>query len=205
MKLQPLYLASATVLFGLGSGLGFGQARAGSHSEGFRRHRVEFAYVANQSANDVSGYQIGPNGKLTPISGSPFTAGSAPNGVAIHPSGKFAYVANIISDNVSAYRIGKNGALTPVPGSPFSAASGPASVTIDPTGKFLYAANCGANCSGSGDGNISAYITTRLALSPVSRDRHSQRGNIPTFWQSIHPANSLILPTPVREMFRRTK
>ena len=89
-----------------------------------------FAYVANKGDDSVSGYSIGPHGALTPIPGSPFTAGSDPVDVAVDPSSKFVYVANASSNNVSAYSIGPNGALTPLPSSPFPARTEPISVVI---------------------------------------------------------------------------
>jgi len=98
--------------------------------------RAQFAYVTNESGNNVSAYSIGANGALTPVPGSPFLAGSLPVSVALDPTGKFAYLANENGNNVSAYSIGANGALTPIPGSPFLAGSFPASVAVDPTGKF---------------------------------------------------------------------
>ncbi len=67
-----------------------------------------FVYATNQFAgdNDISGFQIDcDTGRLTPIHGSPFKAGSGPSAVAIDPSGRFAYVANLGSNNVSAYTI----------------------------------------------------------------------------------------------------
>jgi DNA-binding beta-propeller fold protein YncE len=90
---------------------------------------AKFTYVANALANNVSSYNIGSNGALTPIPGSPFAAGSEPVSVAVDPTAKFAYVTNS-SDNVSAYRIGSDGTLTPIPGSPFGAGRQPISVAI---------------------------------------------------------------------------
>ena len=61
-----------------------------------------------------------PAERLTPVAGSPFTAGSGPRGVVVDPSGKFVYAANEGSNNISAYSINAtSGALTPVTGSPF--------------------------------------------------------------------------------------
>ena len=56
----------------------------------------QFAYVANQFSNDVSGHTINATtGTLTPIPGSPFAAGVFPVSVAVDPApGKFTYVAN---------------------------------------------------------------------------------------------------------------
>ncbi|RFC36553.1 MAG: Lactonase, 7-bladed beta-propeller [Candidatus Nitrotoga sp. LAW] len=83
---------------------------------------LSFAYVANQGSNNVSAYTIDAGtGTLTPVAGSPFTAGMAPTSVTISPNGAFAYVANI-GGGGSAYAINAvTGALTPVAGSPFSA------------------------------------------------------------------------------------
>ncbi|MBI3474381.1 MAG: beta-propeller fold lactonase family protein [Acidobacteria bacterium] len=122
-----------------------------------KRHRDELVFVANQSANTVSAYQIKSNGGLLPVPGSPFPAGGAPNSIAVVPSGRFAYVADVIPGGITAFSVAHSGALTPLSGSPFSAPTGTASLTIDPSGRFLYALNCGANCSGTGNGNINSY------------------------------------------------
>ena len=46
----------------------------------------QFAYVANQFSNDVSGYTINATtGALTPIPGSPFTARAGPRSVTTTP------------------------------------------------------------------------------------------------------------------------
>ena len=88
------------------------------------------AYVANQGDNTVSAYSINATtGALTPVSGSPFTAGSGPFSVTVNPAGTFAYVANQDSNNVWAYSINATtGALTPISGSPFTAGLAPTSV-----------------------------------------------------------------------------
>jgi 6-phosphogluconolactonase len=112
---------------------------------------AQFVYVANTNSNNVSGYSLGANGALTPVSGSPFAAGRDPASVAVDPTAKFAYVMNEdIPGSVSAYSIGANGALTPVPGSPFAAGNEPESVAVDPKAKFVYVAN-------EQDNTVSAY------------------------------------------------
>jgi len=113
-----------------------------------------FLYATNQFAgdNDISGFRINRvNGKLTPIPGSPFAAGSGPTAVAIDPSGKFAYVANLGTNNVSAYTINEeNGGLVSVPGSPYSAGTFPSAVAVDPRGKYVFVTNSMSN-------NVSGY------------------------------------------------
>lgn len=88
--------------------------------------------MTNQGSDDVSAYQIGKNGFLTPIAGSPFTAGGNPDGVVVDPLRRFLYVTNETSNSVSAYQIGKNGSLAPIAGSPFPTGIAPVSVTISP-------------------------------------------------------------------------
>src|SRR6202012_180366 len=104
-----------------------------------------FLYVTNQHSQDevVAGFSIdSETGKLTPVPGSPFSAGAGPSSIAVDPSGKFAYVSNSGSNNVSAFKIDKNsGRLSPVSGSPFAAGSSPSFVAVDPSGLFVYVTN----------------------------------------------------------------
>ena len=126
-----------------------------------------FLYATNQFAgdNDVAGFVIDcGTGKLTPIPGSPFKAGSGPSAVAIDPSGRFVYVANLGSNNISAYTIDeKSGRLVPVAGSPFPTGTFPSAIAVDALGKFVYVTNESSN-------NVSGYTinSTTGALTPIS-------------------------------------
>lgn len=106
------------------------------------RHRrpsdvVQFAYVANFGATNISAYSIAAGGALTPVAGSPFKSGKNPSSLAIDPMGKFVYVTNFGSNDVSAYTIdATSGALKKVEGSPFAAGSNPLTVAVDSSGKF---------------------------------------------------------------------
>ena len=126
-----------------------------------------FLYATNQFGgdNDVAGFSIDcETGKLTPVPGSPFTAGSGPSAVAIDPSGKFVYVANLGSNNVSAFLIDqKSGRLSPVSGSPFAAGTFPSAIAVDVLGKFVYVTNEMSN-------NVSGYTINRTsgALTPIA-------------------------------------
>jgi 6-phosphogluconolactonase len=134
-----------------------------------------FAYIVNVTVSGqlgaVSAFSIEPNGALTPVPGSPFSAGSFPEALAIDPTGKFLYAAG--SSSVTAFSIGPNGALTPVPGSPFPAGFGTISVTVDPTGKFVYVPNEFGN-------DISAYsIGADGDLTPVPGSPFATSGEDP--------------------------
>jgi 6-phosphogluconolactonase (cycloisomerase 2 family) len=91
----------------------------------------------------VSVYRIGLKGVLTPVYGSPFTAGFWPASVVADPSGRFIYVANkganpIATETLSGYSIAGNGTLIPLKGSPFQEGGGTYSMCMDPLGRFLY-------------------------------------------------------------------
>ncbi len=125
----------------------------------------QFAYVSNFGDNDVSGYTINATtGALTPIPGSPISAGLEPVSVAVDPTGKFVYVANFSAGSgVSGYTINAtSGALTSIPGSPFPDGVTPHSAAVDPTGRFAYVVDFQ-------DGNVSGYTinATTGVLTPI--------------------------------------
>ncbi len=131
------------------------RSRAGSASIAMTKgaaavaYTPTFAYVANDGG-DVSAYTINANtGALTPVAGNPFTAGTNPSSVTVHPSGQFAYVANNGSANISIYDIDSLtvlGAL--VPNGSIGTGSGPSAVTVDPSGRFAYVTNSDATVWG---------------------------------------------------------
>jgi len=100
-------------------------------------------YVANDRTNTVSAYSInGDSGSLTPVPGSPFSAGQQPSTAVVDVSGKFAYVTNTASGDIAAYGIdGSSGALTKLAGSPIAADYRPHGIAIDPSSRFVYVAN----------------------------------------------------------------
>ena len=159
-KFRQLFVAVFVLLTILNAHLGYAATR----------HRAELAFVANQSSNNISAYQISSNGGLLPLAGSPFAAGNAPNSIAVVPSGTFMYVANVVSGDISGYSVSQTGALSPLPGSPFPASTGSAFLTIDPSGRFLYALNCGSICSSTGSGAVLGYTIDQHtgALTPMS-------------------------------------
>jgi 6-phosphogluconolactonase len=127
------------------------------------------AYVANRGTNDVSAYTINTaTGVLTPVTGSPFPAGTNPSAVAVSPNGRFAFVSNASTNNVSAYSINAaTGVLTPVTGSPFSTGgAAPSAVTVSPNGAFAFVANLGSNNVSVFTINAGTGALTAVAGSP---------------------------------------
>jgi 6-phosphogluconolactonase (cycloisomerase 2 family) len=132
----------------------------------------KFVFVANQAADSISVFSIGANGSLSPVAGSPFTAGN-PYGLAMNAAGTILFANNFpdssISDlnTVSAFQIGANGALIPIAGSPFptSSTAGFASaigLATDSAGKFLFVGDHMAQSI------VPFNITATGALTPVS-------------------------------------
>ena len=104
---------------------------------------ASFAFVANMNANTISAFALDPmTGKLSPVAGTPFAAGTAPEFMAADPSGKFLFVANSGSSDVSAFQIvSQTGALMAVPGSPFAVGARPEGIAVDPMSRFVFVAN----------------------------------------------------------------
>jgi probable HAF family extracellular repeat protein len=112
-----------------------------------------FLYATSQYAptnKNVLGFRMDRlNGRLTPITGSPFSADATASAIAVDPSGRFAYVANYGGNNVSAFKIDqRTGGLLPI--ASYAAGSNADAVTVDPLGKFIYVANLSSN-------DVSAY------------------------------------------------
>jgi len=109
----------------------------------------------NDPPGSVAVMAISGNGTLSAVSGSPFTtgAGSAPTGIAFHPTKNFVYVtdSNTTASKVAAYAMDSaTGVLTPVAGSPFATGGAFAQGgRVNPTGKFFYVANNNNNAAGS--------------------------------------------------------
>ena len=181
--MSRLSVAVSVILCLIGVAACGGGGDGGGSDNGQRPSGVpRFAYVANQSTNDVSAYTINAaTGALTRILcgggvgciGNNFLAGNGPASVTVDPSGKFVYVANQSTNDVSAYTINAaTGALTRILcgggvgciGNNFLAGNGPASVTVDPSGKFAYVAN--QNIGLITPGNVSAYT-----VDPRSEER----------------------------------
>lgn len=87
---------------------------------------VSFLYTANIQDGTISAFTADDTtGVLTPVSGSPYSAGTSIGGLAPSPTGSyFLYQSDPQAQTVRAYTINSNtGALSPLSGSPFAAGS----------------------------------------------------------------------------------
>ncbi len=168
-------LATAGVMVSSGS------AYAAPHSH-FSGHHASYvvghAYVNDNTdtSNTVAGFDRHADGSLTPIPGSPFTAGGAGLGaglasqgaIQLSSDGRYLLAVDAKSNQISVLRLGYNGVPklvgAPVP----SGGSEPLSVAV--SGDLVYVANAGStetNVTGfrlSPDGDLSPLPGSTVAL-----------------------------------------
>lgn len=117
-----------------------------------------YAAVTSMVDNTVSLYLVDQTtGALTQVSGSPFSTGSAPFGVAFSPLANgilLLAVPNGGDNTISVYLVdATTDSLTPVDGSPFASGVAPEGIAFSPliSGKLFAAAN------NMGDNTVSVY------------------------------------------------
>jgi 6-phosphogluconolactonase len=115
------------------------------------------AYVNDNSTgtNTVAGFDRHADGSLTPIDGSPFSAGGVGSGTGLasqgalqlSSDGRFLLAVDAASNQISVLRIGFNGAPGPRPvGAPLSS-GGVDPVSIAVSGDRVFVANAGAGAT----------------------------------------------------------
>ncbi|HET7347311.1 MAG TPA: beta-propeller fold lactonase family protein [Acidobacteriaceae bacterium] len=107
----------------------------------------------------ISGFSVASNGTLTPLPGSPYSAGSTPTGVAIDPTSRFLYATDSVQNQLIAYQIQPSGSLYPLPNGPFTTGTFPVSVVVDPRGLFIYVSNYNSS-------TLSEYALTQSTGAP---------------------------------------
>ena len=111
--------------------------------------------------HDISAFNVGDEGALTPLPGSPLRAGRTPTFLTVDPTGTHVYLAHSDGCYISAYSIASDGALTLIPGSNVATGGSPGAIAVDPTGQFVYVANTASS-------SISAYRTgSNGVLTPI--------------------------------------
>ena len=94
-----------------------------------------FLFVANSSQGTVAAFSLASNGTLTPLPGSPFTAGAQPQGMSLSPDGRFLYIA-FQDGTVKGFLINPAaGTFTAIAGATVANAT---SVNVDGSGKFAF-------------------------------------------------------------------
>jgi 6-phosphogluconolactonase len=111
--------------------------------------KTAYLYIARSGTNGgVAVYSIGSGGLLTPVTGTPFAAGSGTFSVALDSTGTYVYAANRTDGTISGYTIVPSTtlsglSLTPLSGSPYKSGTTVQSIGVDSTNKYLLAAAAG--------------------------------------------------------------
>ena len=73
-----------------------------------------FYYVTNTGSNNVSGFQVAPDGQPSLIGGSQVLATTSAGPIDMTVSGRFLYVQTGLAGTVDGFRINGDGTLTPI-------------------------------------------------------------------------------------------
>ena len=132
--------------------------------------------------NTISGFDRHLDGSLTPLAGSPFTAGGAGTGaglasqgaIQVSSDGRFLLAVDAGSNQVSVLRIGFDGNLQLVPGGVVSS-GGPTPVSVAVHDGLVYVANAGTDGPNYTGFTLNLFGQLRpLANSTVSLPNGSQ-------------------------------
>ena len=106
-------------------------------SAGAERH----VYVAGSGSSSVAAAEVGADGSLHPVAGSPFATGAiGPEAIVVTPGGSNAFVSHHLSAgplSLVGFGVGHDGALSSLPGSPFGGDSR-VGLAVTPDGARLY-------------------------------------------------------------------
>jgi len=132
--------------------LGAAMTTAGAGRASAATNVVGHLYVNDNTAgtNTIAAFDRHADGTLTPLHGSPFTAGGAGTGTGIGsqgalqvtPDGKYLLAVDAGSNQISVLRIDSDGELRPVGGGPVPS-GGIEPVSIAVNGDLVYVANAG--------------------------------------------------------------
>jgi 6-phosphogluconolactonase (cycloisomerase 2 family) len=113
---------------------------------------VAYVYIvsrpANASATEIDAYTASPNGKLTPLSGSPFQDNEA----YLTTNGKYLFGTNSATPNIDSFAIGADGAPSYVTSTDYAQfdpddCGSAGSAFTDRTGAYLYPLVFNGDCS----------------------------------------------------------
>lgn len=107
----------------------------------------------------ISGFAVASSGTLTPVTGSPFQAGSTPTGIAIDPTSRFLYATDSVQNQLIAYALQPTGVLLPLTNGPFTTGTFPVNVVVDPRGRYIYVTNYNSS-------NVTEYELTQATGAP---------------------------------------
>ena len=114
------------------------------------------------SVGYVFGFSVGTGGVLTPLTGSPFAAGTQPSAIGSDASSTYVYVTDYAKAQILGYSVTASGSLSPLTSGAggsnlFASGNEPSAIVVDPAYPYVYVAN-------SLDGTVAAYSASNGAL-----------------------------------------
>jgi len=129
-------------------------------------------YVANQATNEVAGFSI-VGGKLSDVSGSPYTLSVQPRSLAVAPNGSFLYVGTL-AGGTFLYSVGSGGALTIGNSGQAVSFDLASAMKVDPSGSWLL----DAFATLSGGVQVNAIPITSTGTVDLARSEQSPAFNV---------------------------
>jgi 6-phosphogluconolactonase len=129
-------------------------------------------YVSLPSSDQVAEFRVDTTNHFTGIIGSPFSAGTSPTSVLVHPNNKFVYVVNQGSSNISLLTPdSRTGVLTEVlPRTPTGVS--PVSMKMNKTGNLIFVLNQASATISVFSVDSSTGALTEISGSPVATAIH---------------------------------
>ena len=138
----------------------------------------KFLVAANYTLSTITVFRVGPNGSMTQVDGSPFSAGGLnPNWLGFTPSGNFLAVVNIVSNDIVMFHFSADGTLTQA-GQPTVAGPGAHAYwgAFSPSGALLAVANANFAVANT-PGTVSMFhVSSNGTLTPVEGSPFATEG-----------------------------
>lgn len=151
------------------------------------------AFVSNSGSGTVAAFTINASGALTPVSGSPFSAGAGAEFMAFDSVHNLLFVSNQNANSLSVFSVNTStGMLTTVPGSPFTAGSRPTGVAVAPTAGLVFVGN-------QNDSTVSIFAINSMtgSLTPVAGSPVAGIAN--PFGLTVNPAGTVLFVNNFRD------
>lgn len=101
-------------------------------------HHPRFLIVAGTASMGISVVEVGQDGALSNVPGSPFPTGFGILSVVVAPDGRTVYVPHAGDRAVSGYRLDDHGVLRPIPGANITLDGPPTAAQLTPDGSHLF-------------------------------------------------------------------
>lgn len=173
-----------------------------------------YAYVTDQTTNEIAQYRVNADGTLTTLGGNISTgASSQPIAIAVDPAHKYAYVVLKTKDRIDQYAIHSDGTLSTTPLSSVSTGSEPFAIALTPSGRYAYVTNMASTSVPSVSqysvdsvtGTLHPLPTPTIATGAVPKgltiDRSEKfvyvasAGDLKVYQYAIDPTGQLLPPT----------